>query len=194
MAVPSPIFSDKSHARAEGLRLRRDCAAGLDPKARAAQEMALAHRVAPHLAEARVIAAYHPLNSEIGVGAILDRLGRGQRVAFPWFADREAALVWREGPATGPGPWGMGQPAADAPVLEPDIVLVPIVLADRFGTRIGHGQGHYDRALERLRAGGPIMTIGLGWACQLDPGPLPADPWDVPLDAVATPEGWFPCA
>jgi len=194
MAVPSPSFPSKSDARAEGLRRRRACAAALDAGARAALETALADRVIPHLAEARVIAFYHPLASEIGPGAILDRLGPGQRAAFPWFAAREAPMLWRAGPPAAPGPWGMRQPADDAPELTPDVVLVPLVLADRAGARIGHGQGHYDRALERLRAAGPAMTIGLGWACQLVAGPLPADPWDVPLDAVATPEGWFPCA
>jgi len=188
------MFPDKMSARIEGLRLRRDCAAALDADARAVEAAALADHVVPRLGNAATIAAYHPLKSEIDPGAILDRLTPGQRAAFPWFADREAEMIWRSGPPIEPGPWGMGQPAADAPAVDPDIVLVPIVLADRAGTRIGHGKGHYDRALARLRARRAVATIGIGWACQLVPGPLPADSWDVPLDAVATPEGWFPCA
>ena len=188
------MFPDKMSARVEGLRLRRDCAAALDADARAAEEAALADRVVPHIERASTIAAYHPLKSEIDPGAIVDRLAPGQRAAFPWFADREAEMIWRSGPPTERGPWGMGQPAADAPAIDPDIVLVPIVLADRAGTRIGHGKGHYDRALARLRARRPVTAFGIGWACQLVPGPLPADPWDVRLDAVGTPEGWFPCA
>ena len=71
---------------------------------------------------------------------------------MPWFADRDARMIWREGPATEPSPWGVLQPAAEASALSPDIVLVPIVIADRHGTRIGHGKGHYDRAIVALRA------------------------------------------
>ncbi len=89
----------------------------------------------------------------------------------------------------------MLQPAADAEALAPDIVLVPIVLADRHGTRIGHGKGHYDRALAHLReSGAPVVTIGLAWESQLSEAPIPADPWDMKLDAVATPKEWIPCA
>ena len=58
----------------------------------------------------------------------------------------------------------MLQPPAEAEALAPDVVLVPLVLADRRGTRIGHGKGHYDRALAHLREGGrPVFTIGLAW-------------------------------
>ena len=75
------------------------------------------------------------------------------------------------------------------------MVLVPLVLADRRGTRIGHGKGHYDRALSHLREGGrPVFTIGLGWDARSVDEPIPADPWDITLDAVATPEEWIACA
>ena len=76
-------------------------------------------------------------------------------------------------------------------VLAPDVVLVPLVYGDRFGTRIGHGKGHYDRALDHLRQGGTVYTIGIAWEAQISEEPIPADPWDVPLDAIATPAGWM---
>jgi 5-formyltetrahydrofolate cyclo-ligase len=85
------------------------------------------------------------------------------------------------------------QPAAIAPPIVPDLVIVPLVLADRSGTRIGHGQGHYDRALAHLREAGPVFTIGIGWDAQIVDEPLPRDPWDVPLDAIATPKEWISC-
>jgi 5-formyltetrahydrofolate cyclo-ligase len=85
------------------------------------------------------------------------------------------------------------QPPADAEALPPDIVLVPLVAADRRGTRIGHGQGHYDRALAHLRESATIFTIGLGWEPQILDDPIPPDPWDAPLDALATPAEWIAC-
>lgn len=193
MAVPSP-FPTKAELRAEGLRRRRAFAASLDEATRMSLEAALAARVLPHLLTARVVAAYHPLRDEISPLPLLSLLAPGQRVGFPWFAHRDAIFLWREGPATEPGPWGVLQPPEDAEALAPDVVLVPIVLADRGGVRIGHGKGHYDRALANLGQGGrPVMTIGLCWPDQLVDGPLPAEPFDVRLDAVATPKEWVRC-
>jgi len=195
MAVPSPSLpASKGGLRAEGLRRRRAFARSLTPELRAELEAALARLVLPHLAGAGVVAAYHPLSDEIDPAPILAGLGDGQRRAFPWFADRDAAFVWREGPASEPGPWGVAQPATAAEALLPDIVIVPLVLADRNGTRIGHGKGHYDRALAHLRQSGrPVFTIGVGWESQLADETIPADPWDVKLDAVATPKEWLRC-
>jgi 5-formyltetrahydrofolate cyclo-ligase len=196
MAVPShPLPADKATLRAEGLRRRRDFARSLDDETRAALERNLAQLVLPHLLGARVIAAYHPLRDEISPYPILAGLGEGQRWALPWFAHRDTVFLWREGPARDPSPWGVAQPGADAAPLAPDVVLVPVVLADRQGVRIGHGKGHYDRALANLKAGGqPVTTIGLAWPEQLVDGPLPADSWDMRLDAVATPGEWVSCA
>src|SRR4051812_5062991 len=187
MAVPSPSPESKSALREEGLRLRREFARSLTPDLRAELEQALARLVLPHLITARIIAAYHPLKDEISPYPILAGLGAGQRAGLPWFAGRDARMLWREAPASEPSPWGVLQPPPEAEALAPDIVLVPLVLADRHGTRIGHGKGHYDRALAHLREGNPVFTIGLGWDEQIVDGPIPADPWDMKLDAIATP-------
>jgi len=195
MAVPSPSPTpSKSALRAEGLRLRRAFAQSLTPALRAELEAALAERVLPHLIAARVVAAYHPLRDEISPYAILAGLGDGQRAALPWFAGRDARMIWREAPATQPSPWGVLQPPPEAEALAPDIVLVPLVLADRKGTRIGHGKGHYDRALSHLRESNPVFAIGLGWESQIVESPIIADPWDMKLDAIATPKEWIQCA
>ena len=190
MAVPSPPPPDKSTLRAEGVERRRAFAGSLTQELRAEMEAQLARLVLPHLIEARIVGAYHPMRDEIGPCAILEGLGAGQSAAFPWFAGRDERFLWRAGPATEPSPWGVLQPAAEAPAVAPDIVIVPLVLADRAGARIGHGQGHYDRALAHLRQAGPVFAIGIGWENQLLDEPLPTDPWDVPLDAVATPREW----
>jgi len=195
MAVPSPSPSaSKSDLRAEGLRRRREFARSLTPALRGELEAELARLVLPHLIGARVVAAYHPLKEEISPAAILDGLGAGQRFALPWFAHRDAQFVWREGPAAEPSPWGVLQPPAQAEALAPDVVIVPLVLADRRGTRIGHGKGHYDRALAHLRAAHPVLTIGIGWESQVVDDPIPADSWDMKLDAIATPKEWIQCA
>jgi 5-formyltetrahydrofolate cyclo-ligase len=192
MAVPSP--SPKEEQRSAALQARRDFARSLTPETRARLEAQLAERVLPHLVTARVIAAYHPLRDEISPYPILDRLIDGQRAVLPFFADRDSRMIWREAPATEPSPWGVLQPPTNHEALAPDLVLVPLVMADRHGTRIGHGKGHYDRALAHLRGGGhQVYAIGLGWDAQISDMPLPGDPWDQPLDAIATPKEWIEC-
>jgi 5-formyltetrahydrofolate cyclo-ligase len=180
--------------RSAALEARRSYASSLTPELRAELEDRLAAIVLPHLLGARIVAGYHPLRSEISPYEILAGLAAGQTGALPWFLDRDARMIFREAPAVEPSPWGVLQPAADAEAVAPDVVLVPLVAADRRGTRIGHGKGHYDRALAHLReGGGPLLTIGLGWEPQILDAPIPPDPWDVPLDAIATPAEWIAC-
>ncbi|HEX8262184.1 MAG TPA: 5-formyltetrahydrofolate cyclo-ligase [Allosphingosinicella sp.] len=193
MVVPSPSPPGKARLRAEALERRRAYARSLAPGMRAELERKLARIVLPRLIGARVVAGYHPLKDEVSPYPILERLGPGQRAVLPWFLDRDARMLFREAPATEPSPWGVLQPPAQAEALAPDVVLVPLVAADRSGSRIGHGKGHYDRALSHLREGGAVLTIGLGWEAQILDDPIPADPWDVPLDAVATPLEWIEC-
>ncbi|HEY5722495.1 MAG TPA: 5-formyltetrahydrofolate cyclo-ligase [Allosphingosinicella sp.] len=194
MAVPSPTPTPKNALRAEALQARRAYADSLTPELRADLEQKLAEIVLPHLIGARVVAGYHPLRAEISPYAILARLGQGQAAVLPWFLDRDARMIFRRAPAAETSPWGVLQPPADAEALAPDLVLVPLVAADRRGTRIGHGKGHYDRAIAHLREGdGAVFTIGLGWEWQIYDEPISADPWDIPLDAIATPKEWISC-
>ena len=190
MAVPSP---SKIELRAEALKRRRAFARGLSPELRTDLEAKLARIVLPRLIAARIVAGYHPMRDEISPYPILETLGEGQITALPWFGGRDERMMFRQAPATEAGPWGVLQPPPEARALAPDSVLVPLVFGDRRGTRIGHGKGHYDRALSHLRDAGPVFTIGIAWENQISKDPLPADPWDVPLDAIATPSEWISC-
>ncbi len=70
------------------------------------------------------------------------------------------------------------------------VVLVPVVVADQLGNRVGHGGGFYDRTFASTREAGrsrPLL-IGLCHAFQVVPK-LEARPWDVPLDLVVTEVG-----
>ncbi len=184
----------KTELRQDALALRKSYARALWPTTRTSLEEQLAEVVLPHLLTARVIAFYHPMKDEISPYPIMERLAEGQTALLPWFADRDSRMMFRRAPATQVGPWGMMQPAADAEAMAPDTILVPLVCGDRRGNRIGHGKGHYDRALSHLRIGGLVKTIGIAWAPQISDEPLDPDPWDVPLDAIAIPGEWIECA
>lgn len=189
MVVPSPSsLADKSSLRAE-LRARRHAyASSLDPETRKALEEQLVAALEPWLFAAQVVAAYQPMKDEISPLAALVRARvMGKQTALPAFAERDSRMTFRAGEASEAGPWGLLQPPLSAPPLQPDLILIPLVGCDRQGNRIGMGQGHYDRALEGLRA--TAKLIGIGWEFQLLDENIAADPWDQRLDAFASPAG-----
>ena len=85
-------------------------------------------------------------------------------------------------------------PPADAPLLRPDILLVPLVGFDMTGRRLGMGGGYYDATLAALRAGAAgILAVGYAFAVQQVPE-LPAGSWDQRLDWIVTERAAIACA
>ena len=86
------------------------------------------------------------------------------------------------------GRLGIPEPA-DADLnadLIPDVVLLPCVAFDEYGTRIGQGAGCYDRYLSALAALGASPTcVVVGYKEQLAGETLAADGYDWPMDFLA---------
>jgi 5-formyltetrahydrofolate cyclo-ligase len=156
---------------------------------RAQMERRLAHHLTSLCADAAVVGGYAPLGSEISpLTAMEEARAVGRIVAFPAFDHPSKPFKFRAGDPLEPGPFGIMQPKLSAPVVEPDLILVPLIAVDGFGTRLGRGKGHYDRSLARLRKS-KARLIGVGWSLQHLADTIPTDDWDVPLDGFASPEG-----
>ncbi|MEI6040950.1 MAG: 5-formyltetrahydrofolate cyclo-ligase [Actinomycetes bacterium] len=137
---------------------------------------------------AKTIATYHSYNEEPQTQDLNAQLiARGFNVALPrvlkdhdlewvlWDGSNESLrksgkIMEPIGVAISPG--------------ELDIVIVPSLHVNQDGYRLGQGGGSYDRALKGLNA----WTIGLIYAGELTPEPMPVEPHDVKLSAVATPD------
>ncbi len=99
--------------------------------------------------------------------------------------------LWAPQDELHPSPFGVHEPRPNNPVVEPDLLLVPLLAFDRRGGRLGYGAGHYDRALQDLRARKPVRAIGLAFAAQ-ERARVPTGPHDQPLDAVLTERAYIP--
>ena len=89
--------------------------------------------------------------------------------------------------------WGIAEPLPDKPVLEPDVVLVPLLAFDATGYRLGYGGGFYDRTLARLRAIKPVVAVGIAYD-ELKVDAVPHLDYDQRLDWVLTPSGPLRCS
>jgi 5-formyltetrahydrofolate cyclo-ligase len=77
------------------------------------------------------------------------------------------------------------EPLEKAPVVDPDLLFVPLACFDRRGNRIGYGAGFYDRTLARLRSIKFIHAAGVAYGvCEI--ASVPYETHDQSLDAVVT--------
>ena len=162
-------------------------------KSRAIREHALAGL---KVAAGCVVSGYFPIRSEADIMGLLDAFHQGgAAVALPAVIDRETIVFRAYDPAVPLADAGFGTkgPLADAPLLEPDLILLPLSAFDARGNRIGYGAGHYDRAIARMRQkGGNPRLLGIAFACQ-EVAEVPAGPYDIPMNGVVTENGliWF---
>jgi 5-formyltetrahydrofolate cyclo-ligase len=199
MVVPSPPFFrgprpdieplSKESLRRAALEARKAFVRTLSDADRARLEQKLAEHLTSLFAGVSVVGGYCSLGSEISpLPAMEEARAVGAIVAYPCFANPAKPFRFLAGDPLEAGPFGIMQPARRHPPVEPDLVLVPLIATDGRGTRLGRGKGHYDRALVRLKTNGARL-IGVGWPPQRLTETIPADDWDVPLDAFVSPDG-----
>jgi len=204
MVVPSPPPDSpeprpemeplsKEALRRTALDARKAFVATLSDADRALLERSLAEHLTSLFAGMSVVGGYCPLGSEISpLPAMEEARAVGAIAAYPCFLNPAKPFRFIAGDPLEPGPFGIMQPAKRHPVVEPDLVLVPLIAIDGHGTRLGRGKGHYDRALIHLKKIGARL-VGVGWSLQRLGITIPADDWDVPLDGFASQDGleWF---
>jgi 5-formyltetrahydrofolate cyclo-ligase len=181
----------KARLRSEAKDTRQAFVAALTPAERCVAAVLLAGRVEAQLGDARTVAVYLPIGSEIDTLPIIDRLVRRDlAIALPHVAGRKGAmrfLRWTPGDPLPGGPMGLRQPAVDAPELVPDLILTPLLAFDARLHRLGYGAGFYDRAFV---AHPHARRVGLAWSVQ-QVAAIADESWDVALHAVATEKDWI---
>jgi len=90
--------------------------------------------------------------------------------------------------------WGIPEPVGGEPIEEQklDAVLVPLLVSDRSGNRVGYGKGFYDRFLANCRK--DCRKIGVSLFVPIETPIEDIDPYDIPLDELVFPGGIINCA
>jgi 5-formyltetrahydrofolate cyclo-ligase len=172
---------------------------GVADAVRAVEARMLCEHLEPVVSSGSTVCAYVPVGTEPGSIEMLDMLlRRSGRVLLPvartsgpgnngtpvplrWGEYRPGALV--------PGQWGLLEPAE--PVLpasalaEATLVIVPALAVDRRGVRLGRGRGFYDRSLNGRDPQARLVAIVRDVEFVDE---LPAEPHDVPMTHVITPQ------
>jgi 5-formyltetrahydrofolate cyclo-ligase len=187
----------KAALRREILELRDS----LDPTVRARHSAAATARVAalPAFRQARVALAYASFGTEVDTRPLLRAILGGRRILVLPRVERAArrlALHRVRDLETElqPGTWGILEPIPERcePVTpdEIDFVLVPGVVFDRGGGRVGHGGGYYDRLLSAWPRPLPPL-VAVAFELQVV-ARVPVLPTDHRIDLVVTESGTYP--
>jgi len=180
----------RTQRTARSTRRLRDAATGLAHVLRTIPQVAEAHTVAAYVSQPGEPPTDELLSAlaDAGVQVLLPVLG--QRLARQWaLYDPEDELVVRA-PGRPPEPAGPAL-AADA-ITQADVVLVPALAVDSSGVRIGQGAGWYDRMLPLT--GPDTLSVAIVFEPELYDAtrrPLPIEPHDQRVKAVATPQRWM---
>ena len=136
-----------------------------------------------------IIGAYWPMGDELDPRFLMTELSRaGYRIALPVVGKKYTPLtfrLWGAGDPLDEGPFGTVHPAADAPEVVPNALIVPLLAYDEDCYRLGWGGGFYDCT---LAAHTEIKAFGFAFGAQIvDHVPREAHDW--PLQGVITEEG-----
>ena len=187
-------FATKSELRRSLRKARRDHVAAQPASIRALLFKRPPGPLLELIAEDAVIGLYHAAPDEAPAASYARFFfERGHRIALPRFSDAGSAMTFavHEDPIGESdlveGAFGLKQPREDAPLIEPDCLVMPLIGFTARGERLGQGGGHYDTW---LAAHPGKVRIGLAWDVQLVDS-LPVEPHDQPLNAVVTPTRMF---
>lgn len=162
----------------------------------AVTDLCVAH---PVFQQSQHIACYLQNDNEMNCAGIIAAIWAANKTCYlPLLAAEEKRLAFAPYHVSDflyPNKYGILEPCAAnrIPVVDLDLVIVPLVGFDLQGHRLGMGGGYYDRTFEFLlgdnRAKKPYL-LGLAFEDQ-KVSSLPFETWDVCLNGVLTEKKWL---
>lgn len=138
--------------------------------------------------QGRIVSLYWPFRGEPDLRQWSEKvIAAGGRIALPVVIAKAQPLefrLWAPGEPLERGVWNILVPSGGR-VVEPDIVVSPVVGFDSANYRLGYGGGFYDRTLAAMSK--RPLKLGVGYAgarlATIHPHSL-----DIPMDAIVTDE------
>lgn len=192
MAEAAPTVKEEKKALREVLRLKCE-EASKDVQA-ASISMSDAFMSSSDFLNARsagrlLISAYSGYGTEIDPLPLMKEVSaQGHKFCLPCVLEKGVPLQFRAYDLGDPvriGAWDIPEPLGSAPIVKPDIMLIPMLGFDRAGNRLGRGGGFYDRTLNAAREQRDVMAIGLAYSAQEVPE-IPCGQYEAKLDAIVT--------
>lgn len=143
---------------------------------------------------AKTLLIYDAVNLEIVTRPIVERaLSDGIAVAYPRCERENHTMTFHFAKPSelSPGAYGICEPPGDAPAFDPSascgdqtLCIVPALVYDRDGYRLGYGGGYYDRFLPHFRG----VTAGMIYD-ELLTARLPRGKFDRAVSLIITESG-----
>ena len=190
LPVKSKPDCSRQDTRPDRARLRRFWRRkrqALDAKEQRRHAAAITRHALAHLTGAETVGVYLARDGEVDLTALVDACWQRKiAVGLPVVMGNEMTFAaYRRAAELRENRYGIPEPAV-VEQMRPSIIFAPLVAFGDDGQRLGMGGGYYDRYF----ASAPnAKRIGVAHGCQRA-DTLPANPWDMPLQAVITEDGW----
>ena len=161
---------------------------------RIAAEQTIADHIVQHarVMTATTVAAFMATRGEVSLQTWFAKVPETLQLALPVVAGNRGEMSFHafdphQAERLIANRYGILEPPEDAPLVTNfEVMLTPLVAYDAHGNRLGMGGGYYDRYL--ASATPKPYLLGVAFACQ-QADALPAEEWDMRLDAVVTENG-----
>ena len=139
------------------------------------------------------LALYYPASFELNVLKLLEfNHISSQNLLLPIVEENNKMnfFPWKKNEVLQVNKYGMLEPFKSKKNI-PDIILVPLLVFDKYKHRLGYGKGFYDRYLNKyLKKFKNILTIGVAFSFQKY-HKLPVNKKDVKLNYILTEQGIY---
>ena len=173
--------------------------AAIPPEVRAVRDGKICKNILSSAAYryADVILLYYPIKGEINVLPIMEAaLAAGKKVAFPKCCAEDRSMVFHYASSEADfekGAYGLREPLPTLPYFDPltegeknVLCIVPAVVYDRKGYRVGYGGGYYDRFFGKFRP----ASIGVVYE-EFILRSVPHGRFDISVDVVISERGFY---
>jgi 5-formyltetrahydrofolate cyclo-ligase len=133
------------------------------------------------------ILSFYPFNNEIDLRELYKDNSKN------WYlprvdSDSRGLIIHRyqDGDTLIKSKWGVYEPFDEQKIVDPaiiDVVIIPALMADKYGFRLGYGAGFYDRFIPGLRKD-CLKVVPVPEELFVES--LPRDHWDIPVDKIIT--------